>query len=201
MKLNILGEIAAIISHRAGVLVTLRYQAGLADGAPVFTEHIGGLLRGVSCDGPDRGGETLPPTPERPAADKPPLWSVPIAIDPLASYIYDGCADLKFPIHTSPQFAKSVGLPGIIYQGTATLAHACRLLLERQAGGDPTRLLTLSCRFGAIIQPGETIEARLSNQRSHAQSAAHTECFFAVENQSGHMALRDGYALLKEATP
>lgn len=192
MKLDIRGRVSAIGPHRAGALVTLCYQARLPDGSPVFTEYIGGLLRGVACDGPAQGMDALPTVPNPPTEETTPIWLVPVAIDPLASYVYDGCADLHFPIHTSPQFARNVGLPGIVLQGTATLAHACRQLIDRQAGGDPARLQTLACRFGAFVQPGETIDVRLNASRRGA------EYYFSVINSANQEVIRHGYAVLNE---
>jgi hypothetical protein len=48
-------------------------------------------------------------------------------------YVYDGCTNIYFPIHTSVGFARMVGLPDIILQGTATLAYAARELADREA--------------------------------------------------------------------
>ena len=194
MKVKVEGHIAAIAPHRAGTIVTLCYDVSLTNGDALFTEYIGGLLRGVTCDGPAQGLERLPTIPELPLIAERPLWRVSLDIDPLASYLYDGCAELHFPIHTSPRFAKSVGLPGIIYQGTATLAHACHHIIDRQAGGDPRRLQSLACRFGAMVRPGESIEVQVHAQ-THEPSKS--EAFFSVLNQTGQTAIRHGYACMR----
>ena len=52
-RLTVKGRIAAITPHRAGTLIVLRLQAIDKRGDPVFTEHIGGLLRGAQM--PRRG--------------------------------------------------------------------------------------------------------------------------------------------------
>ena len=190
MRLVIRGKIVAILPHRAGTQIVLRYDANQIDGAPVFSEYIGGLLRGVECADQGRREKDLPVSPQA-SPSMAPLWEVPQWIDRLASYVYDGCADLHFPIHTSPAFAHQVGLPGIILQGTATLAHATRCLVDRQASGDPQRLKELSCRFSSMVLPGSEIMIRLLAER---QDVNGMHLFFDVLNAEGKKAIRDGYA-------
>ena len=47
------------------------------------------------------------------------------------------------PIHTDPEFAKSVGLPGVILHGLYSMAQVARAHTEA-AGGDPRALKRLS---------------------------------------------------------
>jgi acyl dehydratase len=196
--LAISGRISAILPHRAGAHVVVRFDAADREGGPIFTEHVGALLRGVRCAGEGRGGEALPQVFPRPAPVGPmpagPCWQAAIAVEPLRPYLYDGCTGISFPIHTSPQFAQGVGLPGIILQGMATLGFAVRELVDREAGGDPSRLSTLHARFGAMVRPGTEIQVRLA-ARVPADHGAHL--FFDVLNQAGEKAVRDGYAFLR----
>ena len=57
-RLTVKGRVAAILPHKAGTRVVMRFDALDETGEPVFTEHIGALMRGVTCsdDGlcPDR---------------------------------------------------------------------------------------------------------------------------------------------------
>lgn len=55
------------------------------------------------------------------------------------------------PIHLDDQFARSVGLPGVIAHGLLQMG-----LLARVAG-DPARLRRLACRFAAPVKPGDTV--------------------------------------------
>ena len=135
-KIKIKGEVAAILPHRAGTQFVLRLEATDGEGKAVFTEHNGGLLRGVRCTDQGRGWDNIPKIPSYTGKNDP-SWSVVIPIDPLAPFKYDGCTDIFFPIHTSTKFAHDVGLPGIILQGTATLGYAVRELINREAQGDP----------------------------------------------------------------
>ena len=47
-----------------------------------------------------------------------------------------------------------MGLPGIIHQGTATLAYAVRELVNREARGNPALLKALACRFTGMGPAG-----------------------------------------------
>jgi acyl dehydratase len=123
------------------------------------------------------------------------LWESVISIDPLAPFIYDGCTNIHFPIHTSVKFAHQVGLPGIIHQGTATLALAVHNILNKEAGGDPHRLATLYCRFTGMVLPGSAIRVRLTGKN---QVSGGTDLFFTVLNAEEKRAINDGYIRLKD---
>jgi acyl dehydratase len=194
--LTIRGRIAAVVPHRAGTHVVLRLDAFDAAGAPVFTEYNGGLLRGVACAGAGQGGPDLPSVP-RSAVGSSAVWQAPIPIDPLAPFVYDGCTDIYFPIHTSVRFARSVGLPDIILQGTATLALAAREIINREAGGDPRGLKALGGRFSAMVLPGETITVQLNERRTDPGGR---DLFFGVLNAAGGRAVNHGYARIEQVT-
>jgi len=192
-QLSIAGSVAAVRPHRAGTRITLRLTAANADGANIFTEQIGGLLRGVRCtDGGRIEGQLLPGPSSPPEEES--AWEREIRIDPLMPWVYDGCTGIHFPIHTSPKFARQVGLPGIILQGTATLALAVRELVNREAGGNPSRVCALGGRFGAMVRPGTAIRVRQIGSRTRRDLR---EVFFQVLNASDEPAVRGGWIALK----
>jgi len=94
-RLKIRGRIAAILPHKAGTHVVIRFDAIALNDAPVFTEHIGAIMRGVKCTDEGRGGDDLPKIP-RTSGDSPPLWESVIPIDALEPFIYDGCTNIFF---------------------------------------------------------------------------------------------------------
>ena len=184
-RLTINGRIAGILPHRAGTHCWICYEAFDQRNRPVFTEHSGALFRGVTC----RGEGVALDLPEDPQGDwcTGPVWSREIKIDPMLPYVYDGCTDIVFAIHTSPAFAAGVGLPGVILQGTCTLALAARELVNREAGGEPARLKILGCRFTGMVHPGTRISLVLKSRRQE-------DLFFEVINQEGEKAVGKGYA-------
>jgi acyl dehydratase len=60
------------------------------------------------------------------------------------------------PIHTDPEFAKSVGLPGVILHGLYSMAQVARAHTDA-AGGDPRALKRLSVQFRGMGFPEQEI--------------------------------------------
>ena len=191
-RLFIRGKVAAMIPHKAGTLVVLKFDTRDAADHPVFTEHIGGMMRGVSCPDGGAGSEDLPRI-SAPSLSGAMIWEAPLHVDPLAPFIYDGCTDIHFLIHTSRKFAHDVGLPGIIHQGTSTLAYAARELVNREAGSNPALLKTLACRFTGMVLPGSDIRIRMTGRQTTDSGAL---VYFEVLNAEGKKAISDGSALL-----
>jgi acyl dehydratase len=79
------------------------------------------------------------------------------------------------PIHLDDDFARSVGLPGVIAHGMLQMG-----LLARVAG-DPARLRRLSCRFAGMVRPGDTVTFR-GRQKG-------TEVELSAVNQAGEPVL------------
>jgi acyl dehydratase len=191
--LTIRGAISAILPHRSGAYLVIRLDAVDANERPVFTEYTGALLRGVTCSDDGRGLESLPSPPVQPQQAGP-LWERGIFVHPLQPYVYDGCTNIFFPIHTSQRFARNVGLPGIILQGTATLAYAVRELINEEASRQPWRLKRVSCQFSHMVLPGTEIRVKLL---CRVPSNAGRELFFVVLNSQDQEAISRGYALLE----
>jgi hypothetical protein len=188
LELVIKGQIIAILPHRAGTHVIIRLVAREKEGAPVFTEHIGAMLRGVECIGGSSGKESLPIVQNiSDAVD--PCWTSTLSIDKLMPFVYDGCTDIVFPIHTSIKFARMVGLPGIILQGTATLALAVTELVNRELNREPTRVKSVSCRFTGMVLPGSNISVRMIEKRKNNTA---TDLLFDVCNIDGERVISSG---------
>ena len=60
------------------------------------------------------------------------------------------------PIHVDPEFAKSVGLPGVILHGLYSMAQVARAHTEA-AGGDPRVLKRLVVQFRGMGFPEQEI--------------------------------------------
>jgi acyl dehydratase len=59
------------------------------------------------------------------------------------------------PIHTDPEFAKNVGLPGVILHGLWSMAQVARA--HTDAAGDPRALRRLSVQFRGMGFPEQEI--------------------------------------------
>jgi acyl dehydratase len=59
------------------------------------------------------------------------------------------------PIHLDGDFARSVGLPGVIVHGMLQMGLLATVASE--AAGGPDRLRRLSVRFAGMVEPGDTV--------------------------------------------
>ncbi len=193
-ELTIKGKIAAIFPHRAGTQLIQRFDAINEANEPVFTEYMGGLLRGIGCKGEPRGVGTIPEIPNWDTTQEK-IWSQLVPIDKLRSFIYDGCTQIFFPIHTSKKFAHFVGLPDIILQGTATLAYAVKEIIHREAKGDPLKISHIACKFTGMVFPGTNIQINLIGKEERKDGY---NLYFDVENNQNQKAIREGYVHLKK---
>ncbi len=189
-SLRIGGEAMAVYPGNSGTRFVMRLDAADFSGGPVFSEYVGGVFRGVDCADEGEGKAKVPGWP-RWLDTETPQWSVEIAIPRQLPYLYDGCTDIVFPIHTSVSFARGMGLPDIVLQGTATLAIAAREVLNREADGTPERLRELACEFGHMVIPDSTIRVELT-RREHR--GVETLVGFRVLTGSGKQAIRHGFA-------
>jgi len=87
------------------------------------------------------------------------------------------------PIHLDDDFARSVGLPGVIAHGMLQMG-----LLARVAG-EPRRLRRLSCRFAGMVRPGDTIAFRGEEREGRVELSA--------SNQDGEPVLTKATAELR----
>lgn len=190
--LTLTGCLIALLPHRAGTHAIIAIEARDDKGGPVFTEYTGAMLRGVDCG---QGGQAraVPRVPKA-GKTKSSAWTSDIHIDSLQPYVYDGCTNIDFPIHTSPKFARDVGLPGIILQGSATLAYAVREIVNKEAGMDPSRIEQIACNFTGMVMPDTRIRVYCTKKKSYPD---HIDLFFCVRNGEDQKAIRNGYIKLK----
>ena len=88
--------------------------------------------------------------------------------------------------------ALAVGLPDIILHGTATLAMAVSAVVESEAGGDPTRVKRIRCRFGAMVLMPSTLTVEGVRTAAPEGDAV----TFRVLTDYGAPAIRDGVLVL-----
>jgi acyl dehydratase len=95
------------------------------------------------------------------------------------------------PIHLDDAFAHSVGLGGVIAHGLLDLAFLAQCLTDWLE--DPARLRALSCRFAAMVRPGDTITC---GGRVTAKDDARRRitCSLWATNQRGERVLTHGLA-------
>ena len=91
------------------------------------------------------------------------------------------------PIHLDEDFAKKMGLPGIIMHGMCTLAFASHALLSQVAPANPERLKRLAVRFAAPGRPGQIMTTSI-------WQAGNGILRFESINDEGQILIKDGLA-------
>jgi len=102
----------------------------------------------------------------------------------------EGSGD-RFPIHTNDDFARSVGLPGMILHGLCTLAISTSTVLGRLKK-DWADLSSVSCRFTYIALPGS--ELRVVGYRAMGGNAE-----FETFDLASNKVLSDGWVRIRSS--
>ncbi|MGQ0548536.1 MAG: MaoC/PaaZ C-terminal domain-containing protein [Armatimonadota bacterium] len=112
-----------------------------------------------------------------------------IALD--QAYRYAEASGDRSPIHLDADFARSVGLPGIILHGMCTMAMTGRAVVETACAGDPTRLKRLAVRFSHPVLPGQEITTHIWTAGARDGHALYA---FETLNAMKKAVIRDGLA-------
>ena len=65
------------------------------------------------------------------------------------------------PLHADPEIAKKAGFERPILQGLASFGVACASLITLCCDNEPSRMLSMDCRFSAPVYPGETLRTEV----------------------------------------
>jgi len=183
-QLTVLGQITAVEPRRRGVKLVLKFEYRDGHEKLILTEFISAVLFNVTCK--DGGRQTgLPPELPHMAEDEP-VWETVFEVSRTTPYIYDGCTDISYPVHTDQQFARQMGLPDIILQGTATLAMSVSVLMRHEPAVNPKFIRTLAAKFTDIVIPPNRLTVRLLKRTE-------TQYYFDVLEKEGGYAIRGGY--------
>jgi acyl dehydratase len=115
------------------------------------TTFIRGMNDGESA-GPDKPDHTFP---EEARSRK--IADFTVHVDDDQTFRYRDASGDQMPIHVDDDFARSVGLPGIIAHGLCTMAMCSQAVVKTVADGDPARLRRLAVRFAKNVFPGNDV--------------------------------------------
>lgn len=107
------------------------------------------------------------------------------------TYRYADASGDRSPIHLDADFARSVGLPGIIVHGMCTMAMTGRAVVEQVCGGDVARLKRLAVRFSHPVLPGQEITTHIWAAGKRSGRAVYA---FETLNPTKKAVIRDGLA-------
>jgi acyl dehydratase len=142
------------------------------------------------------GSGARPPKAPEPERGKPDA-EVTQQIDNDQTFRYAEASGDRNPIHLDENFAKSVGLPGIINHGLCTMAFVSRAAIEALADNDPLRLKRLKVRFSKPVLPGQKITTRFWKSGSSEDGNEVYE--FETVNEEGVAVIKDGIAEIAPA--
>lgn len=182
--MQLVSRVAPVGIHgrSSGVTVIAKAATKTSSGEPVVEQYMTAFFRGAQLDG--SYGKDAPPHgfPEALRGSEP-LLSVTHSYDADQTRRYSEASGDPMPIHLDEDFAKSVGLPGIIVHGMCTLAFASRAVIAAGCPDDPARLSRLAGRFGAIVQPSEQVTTHVYEGLT-----------FETVSDNGNTAIKDGLA-------
>lgn len=179
-------KIWRIAPHKKGTRMLIKFDYYI-DNELIATEFSEGLMFGVKCIGEEQFHEKMP---ETKIITDPLLWKKSINIEKELPYIYAKKAKIDAPIHTNPKFAKSIGLPNNILQGTCTFAKAIESILDEELDVNSSSITEVSAKFtGMVVLPNQ-ITVRLLKREKNA-------FYFDVINKENNFVIKGGQIKLK----
>ena len=174
----------------SGTRFTIRARSeDTESGQLVLTQYNTVFIRGMSdgeSGGPDKPGHDFPEAARSSRVD-----TYVVHVDDDQTYRYRDASGDMMPIHIDEDFAKSVGLPGIIAYGLCTMAMCSQAVIATTADGDPTRLRRLAVRFASNVFPGNDVEVAVYDTGTTEDGAA----VYAFEATSqGAVVIKNGRA-------
>jgi acyl dehydratase len=178
-------RIASIETKASGETLTVELDAKNQRGEKAVRILFGAFIR----SGGKGGGSSEPKTREVERGE--PVATAAQTIDKDQTYRYREASGDINPIHVDENFARLVGLPGIIVHGLCTMAFTSKVMIDKLAGGDPLRLKRLRVRFSRPVFPGETITTKVwyDAERNGRRIYAYETC-----NVGGRAVIRGGIA-------
>jgi acyl dehydratase len=173
-----------------GTAVCVRLRTTTEDGEAVNDQYVTSFVRGFNA------GSTVGTLAPEHKFDESLRTSEPVAVvrqhvDDDQTYRYGPAAGDPMPIHLDEEFARQMGLPGIIAHGMCTMAFTSWAVLTELTGGDVARLRRLAVRFARPVLPGQDITTTI--WRVGEQT-------FAYETTAGDtVVIKDGLAELAGA--
>jgi acyl dehydratase len=183
MKLSTTAAPIGMRQRSSGVTVVTR-AATRADDELVVEQYMTTFVRGAQ--GVEDIGEDAPPHRfDEALREREPDAEVVQTFDADQTFRYAEASGDPMQIHLDDEFAKSVGLPGIIIHGLCSMAFTSVALIAHACPDDPTRLKRLAVRFASIALPEQTITTRIWDlgQGAHA---------YETTSDAGAVVIKDG---------
>jgi acyl dehydratase len=197
MTLSTSAEPFSVRPSRAGTWVTVRAVSIDLDTGDEVLEQFGTMFvrswSDVAPSGPDRPEHAFPS-----AGRSEPVAVFEAVVDADQTWRYAAASGDDNRIHVDDDFARGVGLPGIILHGLCTMAMCSQAVIESVAGGDPTRLARLAVRFSKPVRPGSDLVTTVYPIGGDGVDGGGSRSSFGFETASGgERVIRDGRAEIR----
>jgi acyl dehydratase len=169
-----------------GVQVVVKGITETQAGELVVEQYMTAFFRGAQLDASEGEPLTQHAFPEE-LRGSDPLASVTHGYDPDTTQRYSVASGDPMPIHLDDDFAKAMGLPGIIVHGLCTMAYTSRAVIQTTCPEDPTRLWRLAVRFAKVVQPSEKVTTSIFD-------AGDGRYAFETVSDNDNTAIKDGLA-------
>jgi acyl dehydratase len=190
MELATISTPIGMRQRSSGVTVVVRSDTRDAGGELVTQGYSTTFVRGAK--GAEDAGEEDPAHRfDESLREREPDAEIEQTFDADQTFRYAEASGDPMQIHLDAEFAKSVGLPGIIIHGLCTMAFTSVAAIKSFTPDDPTRLRRLAVRFASIALPEQTIATRLwsAGERDGRDTYA-----YETTNDAGAVVIKDGWA-------
>jgi len=179
-KLTVRPKIWHIKKHKKGTKLLLKIDY-YSDNKLLATEYSEGLLFGIKLIGENKQIGELPKFYK---TGKDFVWKNTINIDKNLPYFYAKKTNIDAEIHTDPKFAKSIGLPDIILQGTCIFAKSVNTILNDNIK-EEVKIKSVSAKFTGMTVTPNNITVKINSKTKD-------QILFSVFNNKNEAVIQGG---------
>ena len=190
MKLSTTTTPIGMRQRSSGVTVVTRAETREAGGDPVVDQYMTTFVRGAQ-GATDVGDGAPPHRLDESLREREPGATIAQTFDADQTFRYAEASGDPMQIHLDEEFARSVGLPGIIIHGLCTMAFTSVAAIEHGCPDDPSRLRRLAVRFASIALPEQTITTRIWDLGTTGERTSYA---YETESDAGAVVIKDGLA-------
>jgi acyl dehydratase len=176
-----------------GTAACVYLETRTEDGELVNEQFVTFFVRGH--DNGDRIGELAPGHRfDEALRGSSPVAEVKQHVDDDQTYRYGPAAGDPMPIHLDEEFAREMGLPGIIAHGLCTMAFTSWAALTELADSDVSRLRRLAVRFAKPVLPGQDITTTFYRTGTTGSLDGGVTTYAFETAVDGDLVIKDGLA-------
>jgi acyl dehydratase len=154
------GRLSSIAERGENEVFVLSFETRDAEASLVTTQDVVCVSRGSAASKvPQRESGRPSSSPDR--VEREPDLVRRVELPPDITHRYARASGDDNRIHVDDEFAKSVGLPGIIVQGMCLFSISLQAVVDVVAPSRPDRLDSATVRFRRPLQPATTLDSRV----------------------------------------